>query len=353
MTYTLTSLSPGVEQAGAALGASLEVARGSGALVVAGRLDRERVPEYKLEVRAMDTGLGSSSHPQSSAVSVRVEVLDANDNAPSWPADPVALSVREDAALGSTLWNLTASDPDQGANGELRYSLIKTWPSTDSPPFAVDPLTGSVSLVAQLDAEQVREYTLVVRATDQAGNASERLSSTMTAQVRVGDANDNAPVFVAPRPNAAGAATLAVRYPERVGAVLGHVVAVDKDAGDNGRVTYTISAGNEDGRLALGYDSGMLSLARPLGRPLGPGETASLSLNITASDHGKPLARHGAIALTVLLKGAADAPPRFTRTVYTANVSEDAHQGTFVAKLSARSAGTSGTDGECNESSAS
>lgn len=354
VTYTLTSLAPdssstdGLDGNGieGSSGASLDVARGSGALVVAGRLDRERVAEYRLEVRALDTGLGSSSHPQSSAVSVRVEVLDVNDNAPAWPADPITLTVREDAPLGSALWNLTALDPDQGANGEVRYSLVRSWPPTDSAPFAVDPLTGTVTLSASLDYEQVHEYTLVVRAIDQAPNATDRLSSTMTARVRVEDANDNAPEFVSPRPDSTHAATVTVRYAERAGAVLGHVVAVDRDAGDNGRVTYVISAGNEDGRLALGYDTGVLSLARPLARPLGPGETTSLAINVTASDHGKPLARHAFVRVTVVLRGAADAPPRFSRPAYSATVAEDAHPGSFIVKVSAKPAGTTGNDGK-------
>lgn len=342
VTYTLTPLPNEASPPGAALAAALDVARGTGALVVAGRLDRERQAEYRLEVRAQDTG--ASSHPQSSAVSVKVEVLDVNDNAPSWPADPVTLTVREDAVVGSTLWNLTASDADAGANGEVRYSLLRTWPRLDATPFAVDPLTGSVSLLSALDHEKVREYTLVLRATDQAANTSERLSASMTARVRVVDANDNAPEFVSPAGSGAGSASVTVRYSDRVGDVLCHILAVDRDSADNGRVTYVISAGNEDGRLALGYDSGVLSLARPLARPLGPTETASMVINVTASDHGKPLARTASMRLTILVKGATDAPPRFLRPVYQANVSEDVHEGSFVVRVSARPVGADGKE---------
>lgn len=113
MAFTLSSLTPLDAQP------AFDVDRGSGQLVVAHSLDRENVSEYHLEVRALDTS--SLGNPQSIAVSVKIVIEDANDNAPRWPADPLVIEVSEGATIGSTIYNLSASDLDSGLNGDLRY----------------------------------------------------------------------------------------------------------------------------------------------------------------------------------------------------------------------------------------
>lgn len=156
-------------------------------------MDRENVSEYHLEIRALDTT--SIGNPQSSAVSVKISIEDANDNAPKWTEDPITIRVSERAPIGSTIYNLTASDLDSGANGDLRYGLIAEHPDTNS--FAVDSLTGGLILAKPLDREERSEYTLVLEAVDRAPPAA-RLASTVTARIIVLDHNDNDPVFVAP-----------------------------------------------------------------------------------------------------------------------------------------------------------
>lgn len=64
------------------------------------------------------------------------------------------------------------------------------------------------------------------------------------------------------------------------GTSLVRVVAVDKDSGDNGRVSYVITAGNEEGRFSVGFESGIVSLEKPI--------VKATDLEITANDHGSP-----------------------------------------------------------------
>lgn len=187
VAFTLDSLTPISEFA------AFDVDRSSGQLVVAHTLDRENVSEYHLEIRALDTT--SIGNPQSIAVSVRIVVEDANDNPPRWPQDPITVRVSENAPIGSSIYNLTASDLDSGLNGELRYGLVAEFPPRGS--FTVDSLTGSLTLARQLDREERAEYTLILRASDRAA-PGEQLASTVTARIVVLDQNDNDPVFVAP-----------------------------------------------------------------------------------------------------------------------------------------------------------
>lgn len=187
VAFTLDSLTPISEFP------AFDVDRSSGQLVVAHSLDRENVSEYHLEIRALDTT--SIGNPQSIAVSVKIAIEDANDNPPRWPQDPITVRVSERAAIGSTIYNLTAIDLDSGLNGDLRYGLVAEFPSRDS--FAVDSLTGALTLAKPLDREERAEYTLILRASDRAP-PGERLASTVTARIIVLDQNDNDPVFVAP-----------------------------------------------------------------------------------------------------------------------------------------------------------
>lgn len=350
VTYTLTTLTPGSPSglhnnqvdSQASVGA-FDIDRSTGSLVVARELDRELQSEYRLEVRALDTS--ATNNPQSSAVSVRVDVADVNDNAPRWPEDPVNIIVPEDTPVGSVVWNFTASDADAGSNGEIRYSLVKQWPNiTRAPTFTVDPLTGTLTLNADLDYEALSEYTLIVRATDQPSNKSERLSTSVTARLIVTDANDNAPVFVSP-----ASSSVLLSDSAAVGMTLCHVIAVDRDAGENGHVTYVIVSGNQEGKFALSYDTGVLTLARSLvsvdtpanrrssGARFGGDSGARYILNVTASDHGAPTPRYASKVLHIIVQGTKENPPRFLHSVYHANVSEDAATGSYVTKVLARS----------------
>jgi protocadherin-16/23 len=359
VTYTLTTLTPGnpsghhSSQVGSDVSVgAFDIDRSSGSLVVARELDREVQSEYRLEVRALDTS--ASNNPQSSAVSVRVDVADVNDNAPRWAEDPVNIRVPEDTPVGSVVWNFTAFDADAGVNGEVRYSLVRQLPNiTRTPTFTVDPLTGTLTLNADLDYESLREYTLIVRATDQPSNKSERLSTSVTARVLVTDANDNSPTFVSPAPS-----TVLLSDSSPVGTTLCHVIAVDRDSGENGRVTYVISSGNQEGKFALSYDTGVLTLARSLvsvdvpgnrrgsGASVGGWNGGRYTLNVTASDHGTPTPRHTTKVLQFIVQGTKENPPRFLHSLYHANVSEDAATGSYVTKVLARSAVPE--SGKCN-----
>lgn len=301
--------------------------RSTGALIVAGRVDRETKATYEMEVHALDTG--ASTNPQSSSVSVRVEVLDVNDNAPRWPEDPVLITVTEDAAVGSVVYNFTASDADAEANSELRYTFVHSHPKRElhgtESAFSLDPLTGMLTLVEPLDYETTREYVMVVRATDQAVNVTERLYADVTARVVVQDANDNGPRIVSPtfrRLYADGSA--------RPGDWLCDVVAVDLDSGDNGRTVYTITGGNDHGTFGIGYDTGTLVLARV------PDTSRKHTLNVTVADRGTP-ARYTHTTLEVAFTTSAEQSVKFAQKLYSANVSEDAPVGSFVVKVTANS----------------
>ncbi|KAG5896560.1 hypothetical protein JTB14_010389 [Gonioctena quinquepunctata] len=316
VTYSLTSLGSD------SFGDTFDIDRSTGSLVVARQLDRETQSEYRLEVRALDTS--TMNNPQSSAVTVRVDIDDVNDNPPKWQQDPITIPINEHTEIGIPVFNFSASDADSGSNSQLRYSLQKQ-PHVGNI-FSVDSLTGTLVLLSNLDFETTQEYTIIVTATDQSYNVSERLSTSVTGRIIVTDFNDNAPIFFVPTTT-----TVQISESTVVGMTITHIIAIDNDSGDNGRVTYIISSGNDEGIFSLGYDTGTLTLAKPL-----PSSQKSFILNVTANDHGTPTKR-ATMQLNLVVQGSLNSSLKFLESQYLVSVLEDVSVGSMVTRVSARS----------------
>ncbi|KAL4710602.1 hypothetical protein ACJJTC_003238 [Scirpophaga incertulas] len=311
---------------------TFEIDRRTGSLVVARQLDREIQDEYRLEVRALDTS--ATNNPQSSAVTVKIEIIDVNDNAPQWPKDPINIDISEVTPLGRMIYNFSAKDADTGVNGELNYFIVSSFPTLKTV-FNLDPLTGTLTLTSMLDYETLKEYWLVVEAIDQAVNKSERMATSATVHISVTDANDNTPTFVSATKTTVSLSTLS--------GTLYQALAVDADSGDNGRISYYISGGNEHGYFSMEYDVGKLTLSKKYSSDIGRVRHGQYKLNLTASDHGVPFPKQTHMLLLLDLQESTNVPPHFTDTFYRANISEDIRPGSFVSRLSAKSSrGNSG-----------
>ncbi|CAG9579028.1 unnamed protein product [Danaus chrysippus] len=305
---------------------TFEIDRRTGSLVVARPLDRELQDEYRLEVRALDTS--ATNNPQSSAVAIRIEIIDVNDNAPEWHEDPINIDVSEITNIGSTIYNFSAKDADSGSNGELNFHIISSQPASNNV-FNLDSLTGTLTLNSHLDFEVLKEYWLVVEATDLATNVSERLVTSATVHISVLDANDNTPTFVSANKVSVTLNTLS--------GTLYQALAVDSDSGENGRLSYYISGGNDYAYFSMEYDTGKLTLTNKFSSDISKVRPGVYKLNLTASDHGVPFPRQSHMSLLLTLQESTNVPPRFTDSYYRANISEDIRPGSFVTRLSAKS----------------
>lgn len=311
---------------------TFEIDRRTGSLVVARQLDREIQEEYRLEVRALDTS--ATNNPQSSAVTVKIEIVDVNDNAPQWPQDPVNIEVSEVTPIGMVVYNFSAEDADAGANGELNFHIVSSLPSTKKV-FNLDALTGSLTLTSALDFESLKEYWLVIEATDLAMNISDRRAASATVHISVTDANDNIPSFVS-----ANKASVSLNT---ITGTLYQALAVDADSGDNGWISYYISSGNENAYFSMEYDTGKLSFSKKFSSDVSRVRPGQYRINLTASDHGIPFPRQSHMTLVLDLQESTNVPPRFIDSFYKANISEDIRPGSFVTRLYAKSSrGNSG-----------
>ncbi|NWU73275.1 PCD16 protein, partial [Pterocles burchelli] len=289
----------------------------TGEIYAARELDYEAGARHVLQVAAEDTQRG---YPSSRLVLVHIHVQDCNDQAPAFPEDPVTIVVPENAQAGSSVFTFQARDGDGvGPNSQVRYTLRRQEPP--AAPFQLDGRSGLLTLRHRLDREAAAAFLLVVEATDQARNVSQRRSAAVTARVFVTDENDNAPVFLSP-------AAVSVMEDQPTGFVALHVVARDGDLGENGRVSYSLRAGNGDGRFHLNPSTGALSIVRALNRE----EVVQHNLTVVATDHGFPR-RSATQLLSVLVLDVNDEAPAFEKPEYEAEVMENLPAGSPVLRV--------------------
>lgn len=94
----------------------------SGELRLVSMLDYETCPSYTLVIHARDND--PAGNVRFVLFTVKVTVLDMNDNVPTFSQSQYAVNVGEDAALGSSVFRFFASDPDGGLNGLVSYSIV-------------------------------------------------------------------------------------------------------------------------------------------------------------------------------------------------------------------------------------
>ncbi|XP_030055623.1 protocadherin-16 [Microcaecilia unicolor] len=291
----------------------------TGNIYLAGELDYEAGSHYTLQVCVEDASRG---YLISNLIVVDIHVEDSNEHAPEFPEDPVTIVVSENAEVGSSIFTFQALDKDgTGPNSEIHYKVLQQTPPHTH--FSLDPRTGALRVAKVLDREVISSFLLVIQATDQAMNVTQRKSSAVTARVFVTDENDNAPEFLSP-------SSVSVMEDQPTGFVVVYIVAQDKDLGENGRVSYQLQAGNSGGKFQLNPSTGSLAIVKPLNRE----EKEQYNLTVVASDHGFPR-RTSTQSLSILVIDVNDEAPAFERAEYEITILENQEPGVTVLQLSA------------------
>lgn len=86
-------------------------------------LDRERQSVLRFYVVASDMPQGGAKQRTSKAL-VTVDILDVNDNAPTFAQESYNAVVPENAPPAISVVNITAVDPDEGKGGTIHYEII-------------------------------------------------------------------------------------------------------------------------------------------------------------------------------------------------------------------------------------
>ncbi|KAM6322681.1 uncharacterized protein O3Q21_006293 [Podargus strigoides] len=283
-------------------------------LVLAKALDREEAAFHELVLRASDGG----EPARTGTARIRVAVLDANDNAPVFSQAEYTVRVPEDVAVGTVLVTLTATDIDEGVNGDVKYSLKKTKDAA-SQIFMLDAETGSITLVRSLDFEEGDSYDLEVQARDGGG-----LFDTAKVVVTVTDVNDNAPELTV------SSALSAISEDAPAGTVVALLHVQDRDSGANGEVRCSITE-----RLPFRLEKSFKDYYRVVtARELDREEVSEYNVTVRASDSGSPpLWSSAVVALRVL--DVNDNAPVFAEARYSARVPENNAAGALVLTVRA------------------
>ncbi|KAF4800332.1 cadherin-23-like protein [Turdus rufiventris] len=243
-----------------------------------------------------------------SSATVFVNLLDLNDNDPTFQNLPFVAEIAEGLPAGSSVFQVVAIDLDEGPNGQVSYRMQVGMPRMD---FLINSTSGLVTSTAVLDRERIPEYYLRVVASDAGAPAK---SSTSTLTVKVLDVNDENPTFYP--------AVYNVSLPEDVARdfKVVRLNCTDADIGLNAELSYFITGGNQDGKFSVGFRDGVVRTVVSLDRET----VASYTLILEAIDNGPTGNRRtGTATVFVTVLDVNDNRPIFLQSSYEVSVPED------------------------------
>ncbi|XP_055000049.1 protocadherin alpha-8 isoform X9 [Sorex araneus] len=289
-------------------------------LVLRKSLDREETAEHSLLLMATDEGKPELT----GSVQLLIIVLDNNDNAPSFEQSEYEVRIFENSDNGTVVIRLNASDPDEGANGEISYSFNSLVSSVIVDQFKIDSNTGEIKIRKKLDFENVKSYKIRIDASDK-GNPT--MVGHCTVLVKVLDINDNTPQL------SWTSMSLPVREDAPLGTVIALISVSDRDSGANGQVTCSLTpdvpfklVSNFKNRYSLVLDS---ALDRE--------SISNYQVVVTARDGGSP-PLWATASVSVEVSDVNDNAPAFAQPEYTVFVKENNAPGCHIFTVSARDA---------------
>ncbi|NXD64577.1 PCD23 protein, partial [Eolophus roseicapillus] len=282
----------------------------SGKLLLTRSLDREDISSFTLVIECRD--LGSPS--RSSTAQLHLTVLDENDHNPLFAKTQYQISVREDLEEGSTILHLSASDEDDGLNGEVTYSLIDDTFGA----FAINSVTGSIVTMKALDRETKSQYTFRAVASDCSTHLPR--STTVSVVVHIDDVNDNDPIFLQnPIRSFVPAET-------PVNETVATVRAEDTDLGSNGAVVFSLMIAETV--FQINVKTGDIILQEPLAS-----KDFSTQLVVMASDQG--ISPRTATAMVIIFTEEQEEEISFSHSLYEASIPENSAAGTSLLTIEA------------------
>ncbi|KAM8771994.1 cadherin-23-like isoform 2-T2 [Acanthopagrus schlegelii] len=149
-------------------------------------LDRETTTSFTFQVEAAET-----NPPNNVATAeVSVTLLDENDNSPVFTSNKYEGKVFANQTVGMLLVQVEAADVDDGANGQIMYSI--DFGNSDGY-FSIEDKTGKITLAKEIPLVENRilEFPLYITASD-----GGTISRSTTAQVIIRAPGNSKPQFL-------------------------------------------------------------------------------------------------------------------------------------------------------------
>ncbi|XP_056592744.1 protocadherin gamma-A3-like isoform X7 [Triplophysa dalaica] len=276
-------------------------------------LDREKEKHHNLILTAFDGG-----NPQRSAtVQINVVVIDVNDNAPVFSQSSYKASVVENAAKGSIVTTVSATDADESSNDIQYYFEHAT--SVVKALFSIDADSGEVKVIGDVDYEKHKQFKIKVKAKDKGG-----LTDSSEIIFDVIDVNDNIPKMTVMTFSGA------VSEDAAAGTVIAMLNVQDLDSDDNSKVSCSIDLNSPFKIVSSLTNYYNLVTDSELDRE----QIAEYNITITAVDGGNPRLSSKEI-LKLKISDVNDHAPQFQQESYNAFISENNPPTTTVLSVKA------------------
>ena len=291
-------------------------------------LDREHQSKHNLVLTAIDGG----NPPRSGSMNITILVLDNNDNRPVFDKDAYSVTIPENIPINSLVLKVNATDMDEGLNGEVVYSFIKSLKRKVYDTFDLDKDTGEITVKGNVDFEDTEMYRADVTASDK-GQPPKTTNCKIV--IKVTDVNDNNPEI--------DVTSLSNVVPEdsKPGTVIFLISVLDKDSAENGKVRCSLSEGLPF-ELKPSFKDNMYSLVTK--STLDREHKSSYEITITATDAGQP-PLSTLKSLTVEISDVNDNYPEFSQNPLELYLLENNAPGASIFSVSA-------SDKDLNENSA-
>ncbi|XP_054647600.1 protocadherin alpha-13-like isoform X32 [Dunckerocampus dactyliophorus] len=299
---------------------SLEVQGGgehgvSAELVLIKALDREKQATVKLTLSAIDGG----KPPKTGTLEINVNVLDVNDNTPSFSQALYKARVKENALPGSLVIQLSATDLDEGDNGKLLFAFVKRAHFDPADVFLIDAETGEITVKGLLDYETQAAYDIHVQATDKSPSPRRANAKLL---VEVLDVNDNAPEIVVT------SLMNPVKEDAEIGSVVALVTVTDEDGGKNGNTQSKIT-GAAPFKLKSNYKNYYSLVVDGL---IDREECSMYNVTIVATDEGSPQLSSSSV-ITIQVSDVNDNAPHFPEPIQNIYVKENSPVGVSINRI--------------------
>ncbi|XP_056323482.1 protocadherin alpha-7-like [Danio aesculapii] len=287
----------------------------SAELVLQKALDREKQAVIHLILTAVDGGKPSKS----GTLNIVVELMDENDNKPIFSKPLYKVKVKENSQFGTKIIAVSASDLDEGTNGQILYSFLGN--TDEQNLFTINSNSGEIVVQGQIDYEEHSAIQLRVQARDK---GSPPKSAHCKVLVEVVDENDNAPEIVTTP------LMESVKEDAKSGSAVTLVTVSDKDGGKNGIVHCSLK-GAVPFKLETSYNN---HYSLVVDGPLDRESVSQYNITITAADEGTPPLSSSTV-ITVHISDVNDNAPHFPAPVINAFLSENSQAGGLVTKVTA------------------
>ncbi|KAM8732215.1 protocadherin alpha-2-like isoform 8-T8 [Acanthopagrus schlegelii] len=271
-------------------------------LTVDGPLDRESVSQYDVTIIATDEG----TPPLSSTSVIHVHISDVNDNAPLFSEPVINVYVKENSAVGATIFTISAVDHDAGENAKVTYSSLdgisKSIPITSV--VNINSETGDIVSLQSFNYEETKTFQFKVQATD---SGVPPLSSNVTVNILILDENDNNPTILAPYSDHGSVNSESIPYSAEAGYFVAKIRAVDADSGYNALLSYHLSEPKGNNLFRIGTSTGEIRTKRRMS----DNDLKTHPLVVLVSDNGEPSLSATVTIDVVVVESTADIQTQF------------------------------------------